>query len=108
MNKQNSARLTRWLEKLNHFDLCLKHTAGKKIKFTDFISRNPSENPEPKENYVEGIVINAIAQLATANTRRGRIFDQSNSADTANEANMQDTHSLIDTPPYQTNKSHID
>ena len=37
-NKQYSARLTRWLDRLNHFDICLKHTAGEEIKFTDFIS----------------------------------------------------------------------
>ena len=78
MNKQYSARLTRWLDRLNHFDICLKHTAGKEIKFTDFISRNPTENPEPEENYEEEFVINAIAQLITVNARIGRIFNQSN------------------------------
>ena len=107
-NKQYSARLTRWLDRLNHFDICLKHTAGKDIKFTDFISRNPTENPEPEENYEEQFVINAIAQLATVNARIGRIFDQSEDATTAAEANMRDTRSLIDTRRYQTNKSHID
>ena len=107
-NKQYSARLTRWLDKLNHFDICLKHTAGKEIKFTDFISRNPTEKPEPEENYEEEFVINAIAQLATVNARIGRIFDQSEDATTAADANMRDTRSLIDTRRYQTNKSHID
>ena len=92
--KQYSARLTRWLDRLNHFDICLKHTAGKEIKFTDFISRNPTENPEPEENYEEEFVINAIAQLATVNARIGRIFDQSEDATTAAEANMRDTRSL--------------
>ena len=108
MNKQYSARLTRWLDRLNHFDICSKQSAGKENKFTDFISRNRTENPEPEENYEEEIVINAIAQLATANVRIGRIFDQSNNAITANETNMHDTRSLIDTRRYQTNKSHID
>ena len=106
-NKRYSARLTRLLDRLNHFDICSKHTAGKEIKFTDFISRNPIENPEPEENYEE-FVINAIAQLATVNARIGRIFDQSEDATTATEANMRDTRSLIDTRRYQTNKSHID
>ena len=86
----------------------LKQTAGKEIKFTDFISRNPTENTEPEENYEEEFVINAIAQLATANARIGRILDQSNDAITANETNMHDTRSLIDTRHHQTNKSHID
>ena len=67
MNKQSSARLTRWLDRLNHFDICLKHTVGKDINF--IISRNPTENPQPEENYEEEFVINAIAQLATVNAR---------------------------------------
>ena len=77
-NKQYSARLTRWLDRLNHFDITLKYTAGKEIKFTDFISRNPTE-----ENYGEEFVIDANAQLATANYRIGRIFNQSNHSNTA-------------------------
>ena len=103
-NKQYSARLTQWLDRLNHFDICLKHTACKEIKFTNFISRNPTENPEPEENYEEEVVINAIAQLATANARIGQVFDQSIDATTANETNMHDTRSLIDTRRYQINK----
>ena len=82
-NKQYSARLTRWLDRLNHFDITLKYTAGKEIKFTDFISRNPTEIADPEENYEEEFVINAIAQLATANYRIGRIFNQSNHSNTA-------------------------
>ena len=52
-NKQYSARITRWLDRLNHFDISPKHTAAKGIKFTDFISRIPTENLEPEENYEE-------------------------------------------------------
>ena len=74
-NKQSSARLTRWLDRLNHFDITLKYTAGKEIKFTDSISRNPTKIKEPDDNYVEEFVINAIAQLATVNYRIGRIFN---------------------------------
>ena len=82
-NKQYSARLTRWLDRLNHFDITLKYTAGKEIKFTAFISRNPTEIAEQEEIYEEEFVINAIAQLATANYRIGRIFKQSNHSNTA-------------------------
>ena len=91
---------------IKHFDICLKHTAGKEIKFTDFISRNPTENPEPEENYEEEFVINAIAQLITVNARIGRIFNQSNLMNTDNETNMLDTRSLIETRRRQTNNSH--
>ena len=87
-NKQYSARLTRWLQRLNHFDITLKYTAGKEIKFTDFISRNPTETAELEENYEEVFVTNAIAQLATANCRICRIFNQS---DHSNTAVMHDT-----------------
>ena len=94
INEQYSARLTRWLDRLNHFDISIKYTAGKEIKFTDFISCNPTEIAEPEENYKEEFVINAIAQLATVNGRIGRIFDQS---ENTNTANMHDTHTRTGT-----------
>ena len=31
MNEQYSARLTQWLDRLNHFDMTLKYTAGKNM-----------------------------------------------------------------------------
>ena len=105
--KQYSARLTRWLDRLNQFEISLKHTAGKNIKFTDFISRNPTEKPEPEELYEKEFVINAIAQLAMVNARIGRIFNQSDDVDTTNETNMHGTRSLIDTRRRQTNNGHI-
>ena len=45
-NKQHIARLIRWLYRLHHFDISLKHTTGRKIKSTIFISRNPIKSPE--------------------------------------------------------------
>ena len=39
--KQNSARLTRWLDRLSHFDVNIQYTAGKNIPLTDFLSRHP-------------------------------------------------------------------
>ena len=87
-NKQYSARLTQWLDRLNQFDITLKYTAGKEIKFTDFISRNHTEIAEQEENYEQEFVVNAIAQLATANYCIGRIFNQS---DHSNTAVMHDT-----------------
>ena len=55
-NRQYSARLTRWLDRLAHFDIAIQHIAGSNLKFTDFLSRNPVENAttedvyEPKRN----------------------------------------------------------
>ena len=102
-NKQYSARLTRWLDRLNHFDISLKYIAGKEIKFTDFISRNPTETAEPEENYEEKSVINAIAQLATVNGKIGRIFDQ---LENSNTANMHITRTRTGTRHSKTNTNH--
>ena len=102
-NKQYSARLTRWLDRLNHFDIYFKHTAVKENKFTIFISRNPTEIVEQEENYEEEFVINTIAPLATVNSRNGPIFDQSENTKTAD---MHDTHAQTGTRCHQTNINH--
>ena len=44
-NKQYSARLTRWLYRLIHFDIAIQHIAGSNLKFTDYFSRNPVGGP---------------------------------------------------------------
>ena len=106
INKQYSARLTRWLDRLNHFDITLKYTAGKESKFTDFISRNPTETADPEENYGEEFVINAIAQLATVNKHIGRIFNQSENSNTAKTDNMHDTRKRTGTNHCKTNNGH--
>ena len=85
INKQYSAQITQWLDMLTLFDISLKHTAGKEIKFTDSFRRSPTDNPEPKDNYENEFVINAISQLATVNSCLGRIFDQSDGANAVNK-----------------------
>ena len=40
-HKQYSARITRWLDRLSHFDLNVQYTAGKNIPLTDYLSRHP-------------------------------------------------------------------
>ena len=40
-HKQYSARLTRWLDRLSHFDVNLQYTAGRNIPLTDYLSRHP-------------------------------------------------------------------
>ena len=40
-NKIYSARLTRWLDRLSHFDIKINHIAGKHLALTDYLSRNP-------------------------------------------------------------------
>ena len=70
-NKTYSARLTRWLDRLAHFDTKKKHIARKHLGLTDFLSRNPVSKSEPKENYDEEYAINCmIPLLEFINTHR--------------------------------------
>ena len=43
-HKQYSARLTRWLDRLSHFDVNVQYTAGKNIPLTDYLGRHPIVN----------------------------------------------------------------
>ena len=45
-HKQYSARLTRWLDRLGHFDVNVQYTAGKNIPLTDYSSRHPIVNTD--------------------------------------------------------------
>ena len=55
-HKQYSARLTRWLDRLSHFDVNVHYTAGKNIPLTDYLSQRPIVNTAENEteNYVRG------------------------------------------------------
>ena len=62
--KTCSARSTRWLEKLTHFDIQTKHVAGgKHLSLTDCLGRNPIASPVPIENYDKEYVINCVTSL---------------------------------------------
>ena len=77
-NKQYSARLTRWLDRLTHFDISIQHIAGSNLKFTDYLSRNPLGGAIPEENYDEEYVINILTEQAELNLKYGQLFaDQS-------------------------------
>ena len=41
--RQYSARLTRWLYRLAHFDISIKYTAGKKLKTYGIIEQKPNK-----------------------------------------------------------------
>ena len=55
-HKQYSARLTRWLDRLSHFDVNVQYTAGKNIPLTDYLSRHPIVNTDESaaENNLSG------------------------------------------------------
>ena len=77
-NKQYNARLTRWLDRLPHFDISIQHIAGSNLKFTDYLSRNPVGGATPEENYDEEYVINILGEQAELNLKYGQLFaDQS-------------------------------
>ena len=76
--KQYSAKLTRWLDRLTHFDISIQHIAGSNLKFTDYLSRSPVGGATPEENYEEEYVINILTEHAKLNLKHGRLFaDQS-------------------------------
>ena len=77
-NSQYSARLTRWLDRLTHFDISVQHIAGSNLKFTDYLSRNPVGGATPEEIYDEENVINILTEQANMNIKYLPIFtDQS-------------------------------
>ena len=75
-NKTYSARLTRWLDRLAHFDINIKHIAGKHSMLTDYLSRNPVPKPVPIANYDEEYVINCIIPLLEFINTPGSISDE--------------------------------
>ena len=79
-NKQYSARITRWLDRLTHFDISIQHIAGNDLKFTNYLSRNPVGGATPGESYDEEYVINILSEHAKLNIKYGPIIaDQSKS-----------------------------
>ena len=84
-NHQYSARLTRWLDRLAHFDIAVQHIAGKNLKFTDYLSRNPVAGAPTENKYDEEYVINILTEHAKLNAKYGSLFDSQS------ERNNQDT-----------------
>ena len=75
-NKTYGARLTRWLDRLAHFDINIKHIAGKHLALTNYLSRNPISKPELIENYDEEYVINCIMPLLEFINNYGSVASQ--------------------------------
>ena len=78
-NHQYSARLTRWLDRLAHFDIAVQHIAGSNLKFIDYLSKNPVGGAPTENKYDEKYVINILTEHAELNAKYGSLFDsQSN------------------------------
>ena len=54
---------TRWLDRLAHFDIEIKHVAGKYLSLTDYFGGNPIANREPIENYDDEYVMHCVLLL---------------------------------------------
>ena len=88
-NKTYSARLTRWLDRLAHFDIRMKHVAGKHLKLTDYLSRNPISKPEPID---EEYVINCLIPLLEFINNYGSITDERQKTTRTNQMNSHKTN----------------
>ena len=69
--RQNSERLTRWLDRLADFDISIKYTARKNLKLTDDSNRNPIEEPSTEDSYEKECVINIFSELFPLNHKYG-------------------------------------
>ena len=77
-NKQYSAKLTRWIDRLAHCDIAIQHIAGSDLKFTDYLSRNPLGGAVPEDKNDKECVINVLYEQAKLNLKYGQQFgDQS-------------------------------
>ena len=74
-NQQYSARLTRWLDRLAHFDIAVQHIAGSNLNFTIFLSRNPVGGASIEDKYDEQYVINILTEHAELLLKYSSLFD---------------------------------
>ena len=72
--QQYSARLMRWLNRLAHFDIAIKHTAGKNSALTDYLSTHPTEEATTEGNHDEEYVFNILSKLCKLNRKYGLLL----------------------------------
>ena len=105
-HKQYSAQLTRWLDRLSHFDVNVQYTAGKNIPLTDYLSRHPIipteiaelENKADRLTEAEAeeeFVINQIYGLLEFNQKCGSIKRFTERNDTTENFNQSQSDSNI-------------
>ena len=107
-NKQYSARLTRWLDRLAHFDIAIQHTAGSNLKFTDYLSRNPVEGATPEDKNDEEYVIIMLSEQAKLNAKYGQSFaDQSDTSKRVTETENGRSENKIEQQNNQSQASRL-
>ena len=114
-NHQYSARLTRWLDRLAHIDIRVQHIAGRNLKFTDCLSRNPVEAAPTESKYDEGYIIDILANYPKLNAKYSSLFDsQSECSKPDTETNQNLSENKNEQNNYQShenrtfqNKCHV-
>ena len=117
-HKQYSARLTRWLERLSHFDVNVQYPAGKNIPLTDYLSRHPIVPTETTELEIkadgqsetkaeEEFVVNQIYSLFEFNQTRGSIkrFNEQTVVREKSDQSQSDKHVPEQNQKYRSLKS---
>ena len=105
-----SARLTSWLDRLAHFNVNIKHFAGKHINLTDYLSRNLISKLVLIENYDEEYVFNfVISSLEFINTHcsitnEKRMAMQTDKAEAQATNNQSQTRSVNELSRNKQNK----
>ena len=84
-NKTYSARLTRWLDRLAHFNINVHHIAGKHLALTDYLSRNPIMPPQIDDAYNEEYVINNILPHYNFNSKHGCLSNHTDQSEIRTE-----------------------
>ena len=74
--KQKSTRLTRWIDRLAHFDVSIQHITGSNLKFGDFLCRNPVDGATTENLYEEQKVKNFLTEQVQLNLKYGRSQSQ--------------------------------
>ena len=84
-NKTYSARLTRWLDRLAHFNINVHHIAGKPLALTDYLSRNPILPAQTDDAYDEEYVINNILPHYNFISKYGCLSNQTDQSENRTE-----------------------
>ena len=53
----------RWLDRLAHFDFSIKHTAGKNLALTDYLSKHRTEEAPTEKIHDEEYKIKTVSEL---------------------------------------------
>ena len=74
-NKSYNSRLTRWIDRLLHFDFNIEHIPGTRMGLVDYISRQPNQKAKSVTQYDEEFMVATISRIRDAITS---LFSHSN------------------------------